>query len=432
MAVVPGDSVVEVRDPIHGSIPLRPEEARVVDHPYVQRLRGIRQMGFSHLAFPGATHSRYAHSLGVMHVAGQFFDQAYARWTFTDPDARARFRAAVRLAALCHDLGHAPFSHATEFAMPPVADLGIDAYRRVAPRRATHEDFTIAVLEKTDLARVIAENAPCTARHVAALISTDVRVTDDFFRDGGFDHRRILSQIVSSEMDADRLDYLQRDSYYSGATYGGIDVRWILNHLSAHAADGAVWLALGSRALYAFEDFLIARHHMFLMVYFHHTSTVYEEMLKRWFEAGASWRIEPDLDAWLYVDDVALEAELRRDASPWARRIVTRVPYRRAVERHGAGPEVDLSAARERLVANGLDVIAVETVGQLSRYALKRRAAPSIFVVDQQPGGEGRVVPLSEATAIFGRYADERRISRLYVPPESVERARTILGARGP
>jgi uncharacterized protein len=223
---------MEVRDPIHGAIPLDSSEVAVADHRWVQRLRWIRQTGFSELSFPGATHSRYLHSLGVMHLAGKAFDQAYQDWSFTQPDARDRFRRAVRLAALCHDLGHAPFSHCMEFCMPPLADLQLTWPRHTEPRRATHEDYTVAILEKTSLRQAIDAAFPGTARHIASLIDPNVRAGDDFFSDGGLDHRRLLSQIISSELDVDRMDYLVRDATFTGARYGEVDVSWLLGNLS--------------------------------------------------------------------------------------------------------------------------------------------------------------------------------------------------------
>ena len=159
---------MEVRDPIHGGVELDEAEAALIHEPFVQRLRMIKQVGFSNLPFPGANHSRFAHALGVMHVAGQAFDHAYRGWPFADPGARERFRAAVRLAALSHDLGHAPFSHCTEFAMPPVRELGLAWYRHdPGERRATHEDFTIAILEHTSTGRCIDRSFPCTARRAS-------------------------------------------------------------------------------------------------------------------------------------------------------------------------------------------------------------------------------------------------------------------------
>lgn len=423
---------MEVRDPVHGSIELDEAEAAVVHEPFVQRLRMIRQVGFSFLPFPGANHSRFAHVLGVMHVAGRAFDRAYRDWPFAQPEARTRFRAAVRLAALCHDLGHPPFSHCTEFAMPPVRELGISWYRGLpGERHATHEDFTIAILQHTSLGKAIDARFPCTARHVAALISDEVRVEDDFFRDGGLDHRRLLSQIISSELDADRLDYLVRDAMFSGAQYGLVDVGWILSHLSAWTANGQVCLALDSGAIYAFEDFLVSRHHMFLQVYFHHTSVIYEEMLKRYVqEAGGEWGISADLEAYLFLDDVALEAHLRTVSSPWARRIVRREPYRRVVERHGPAHQVNVERESARLQAAGIDTILTASTGRLSRYALGRRTRDErpIYVKERLPGQPAtRVLPLSEASSVFERYADAHSIARIYVAPEQREAAQAAL-----
>lgn len=426
---------MEVRDPIHGAIVVGPDELAVVDHPFVQRLRNIRQTGFSHLPFPGATHSRYAHCLGAMHLSGLAFDRAYRSFSFGGDGVRERFRAMVRLAALCHDLGHAPFSHCTEFAMPSLASLGLAWYRPSSrvDRRATHEDYTVAVLEHSTLGAEIARRFPFTARHVAALISSDVDPGDDAFMDGGLDHRRLLSQLISSELDVDRLDYLVRDSYYTGARYGQIDAGWLLSNLTAHVVDDQVTLALDARAIYAFDDFMIARHHMFLMVYFHHKSVVYEEMLKRYVQSDEStFSLPADLDAYLFVDDIALEHHLRTVHSGWARRIVERRPYRRVVEVHGTPDEVDIATAEAKLRDAGLDVIHAGSTGKLSRYNVigqKRERAPGIYVIDAMPASpRHRVSTLAEATDVFHRYADARRISRLYVAPEHVDRARDLLG----
>ncbi|NCG21724.1 MAG: HD domain-containing protein [Rhodobacterales bacterium] len=427
---------MEVRDPIHGAIGLDRSETAVADDPWVQRLRNIRQTGFSFLPFPGATHTRYAHSLGVMHLAGQAFDMAYRNWSFERPEARSQFRSAVRIAALCHDLGHPPFSHCMEFAMPALDSLEISWYRRSAhgEQAATHEDYTIAIMEHTSLGDAIRNNFPFDAKHVAGLISSDIRITDGFFRDAGLDHRLLLSQIISSELDVDRLDYLVRDATCTGVKYGQVDVVWLMSNFAAWPKDGQVCLALNSRAVYAFDHFLIARHHMFLMVYFHHTSVIYEEMVRRYINSEQCTWTFPPLREWLHVDEVALTHHLRQatQRSEWARRVVELDPYRRVVERHGTVREADVSRELAILEDAGFDVIAADSIGRLSRYVRfepKRLRAPAIQVLEQMPGMPvEKVTALSEASRVFQRYADERRISRLYVAPEDVRRARTLLG----
>ena len=384
--------MLEVRDPIHGAMRISAEEIRVVDHPFVQRLRNILSTGFSYLPFPGATHSRYSHSLGVMFLAGKAFDSAYEAWIFEDPSTRDRFRKVVRLAALCHDLGHSPFSHCTEFAMPLLPSLKLSWYGAAGEesRRANHEDYTIAILETTSLADLIAANFECSARHVAALISWDVPIEDDFFKDGGLDHREILSQIISSELDVDRMDYLIRDSYYSGARYGQVDVGWLLTNLEAHPHDGRVSLALDSRAIYAFDDFMIARHHMFLMVYFHHKSVVYEELIKRWVTCpDCDWQLPSNISEYLYWDDSSLQVHLRNSTNEWAKRVVERRPYKRIFELHGTPEEVDLTNQMSLLDELSVDYIAAGSTGKLSRYNVfgqKRDRAPRIHAVHRAQG----------------------------------------------
>ena len=420
----------EIRDPIHGSVPVSESELAVLDFPFVQRLRMIRQLGFSYLPFPGATHSRYAHSVGAMHLAGRAFDACFRDHPFSAPAVRHRYRTLVRMGALCHDLGHAPFSHSTEFAMPPLRALGIDVYDpgRVAARldeRASHEDYTVAILMRSGLGEVLRERHPFGPEHIAALVSPDIRVEDDLFRDEGRDYKTILSQLVSSQLDVDRLDYLVRDSYYTGARYGEIDLDWLLSNLTQHADEqGRVSLAIDGRAIYAFDDFTIARFHMFVMVYFHQKSLVYEEMLKRYVSSpDCTFRLPQDIEDYLEVDDVSLWSHLRAQSNPWARRIVEMRPYRIALERQGGGVG-ELEDARRRLEREGIDLIAAETEGHVMG---KRDArAPPIYVVDRSRP-DAAPLELEAATAIFDRYADERRVGRIYVAEEDLPRARALL-----
>ena len=420
---------MEIRDPIHGAITVDYPESQVIEHPFVQRLRGIRQLGFSHLPFPGATHTRFNHSLGVMHVAGRAFDTCFRDKPFATREAERNFRHCLRLAALCHDVGHAPFSHAAEFAMPSLRALGIRCYdqQKVAHRldkRATHEDYTIAILTQSSLADTIRENFGFEPEHVARLVTNEVSVGDDFFVHQGFDLQYLLAQIISSDMDADRLDYLVRDSYFTGASYGQTDVDWLVSNMARHIDEkGRVSLALDKRALFAFDDFIISRFHMFVMVYFHQKSVAYEEMLKLYMRSSeCTYALPADLVRYRATDDAELLAHLRGSENEWARRIVSFDPLKVVFQVQGSDADVELSEQKKFLESAGIQAVSVPGHGVL--YNQKKTGMPPIYVVDRN---RKKVEPLDQATVIFERYQDERCIGRLYVRKEDQERAKGLL-----
>ncbi len=426
---------MDVRDPVHGSIPLGPGELPVLDHPVFQRLRNVRQLGFSELSFPGATHTRYLHSLGTMHLAARSFDAAFARCRFADPRRRGELRQMVRLAALLHDLGHAPLSHATEFAMPAVQALGLERWRpvdRLRPRRATHEDYTLKILLDSSFTALIEDHFPFPAAAVAGLIDLDLEVDAAWYRDGDRDFRTVLSQLVSSELDADRMDYLVRDSYFTGVQYGHFDRDWLMGNLGLHEVDGVVHLALDARAIYTLDHFLLARYHMFLMVYFHHRSVAYERLLRDFLVAGGDgYRIPADVETYVTYDDEHLLGVLRASEQPAARRIVERRAYRLLSEEHVTGEEPLLQDEERALRDAGVPYQRVDSHGVVSKYMREgiSVASPPIYVLWHRTHGGPvqRTEPLPEATDLFDRYSRARRIARIYVPAERLDDAHGAL-----
>lgn len=425
---------MEIKDPIHGAIELSEGEVEILDSLEFQRLRAIKQLGFAEYSFPGATHNRYIHSVGVMHLAGRAFDSIFRNTEFSSPDARARLRQVTRLGALLHDIGHGPLSHTTEEVMPSVEKLDVTAYRHRrlkvdGQRRATHEDYTIKFVTDSPLADLIRLNFPdIQPLHVACLIDNELLSGDDFFIDRDRDFRPVLSQVVSSEMDVDRMDYLERDAYFCGTNYGRVELGWLIGNLACHEKDGKVYLALNRRALYTFDDFLISRHHMYLMVYFHHKSIIYEEMLMKYLTSpDCSYHLPPSIDAYLKCTDYSLYEHLGSVQNIWARKIAMRRPHRMLIELHTTDGSTRPEQMIEVLGGEGIEVIHSSSRARLSKYHATQLESPNrIYVVDHYDPME-KPVPIEQCTRIFQKYEETRVIERLYVSEEDYAAARRLI-----
>ena len=237
-----------IRDPVHDVIALAvgdPAEAllfRLVNAREVQRLRRVRQLGMASLAYPGADHSRYAHSLGVMQTARRMLDRL-ARETTVTPDDRL----VVLTAALLHDLGHGPFSH---------------VFERVTGLH--HERLTARILNdpESDVHQTLIRHDKTLPERAVALL------------DGSGD-RGWRRDVISSQLDADRLDYLLRDNLHTGSRYGRYDLTWLVQAMTV--CDGR--LAVLPKGLSAVEAYLMARYHMYRNVYFHKVVRAAEGMV---------------------------------------------------------------------------------------------------------------------------------------------------------
>jgi hypothetical protein len=265
---VPRPKTFEVRDPIHGFVPFSEWERDVINHPVFQRLRRIRQLAWTDLVYPGAMHTRFEHSLGVMHTATLMFDQIRTHSAdllrdlgFSEAGI-VKDRQTVRLAALLHDVGHAPFSHAGEDLMPTDASTG---------KPFKHETYSAALI-RTMMADVIDGHR---------LNDLDIRAADiaDLIEGGPLSQRKLFwRQIVTSQLDADRADYLLRDSYHLGVHYGRYDLGRIITSLTAvqNGETDAPVLAIDEGGWHAAESLLWARYQMFTQVYLHKTRVAYD------------------------------------------------------------------------------------------------------------------------------------------------------------
>lgn len=431
---------MEIRDPIHGTLEITDAEALILDSVAFQRLRQIKQLGFAEFSFPGATHNRYLHSVGASHIAGMIFDNVFRNYKFSNESVRKRLRQTLRLAVLLHDIGHGPLSHASEEVMPKLSELNIKAYKElrkdisypaIAPdQQANHEDYTIKFVTDSSLSLVLKEAFPdISPIHIACLIDKRLAAPDDFFMDNDVNFRSLLSQIVSSELDADRLDYLERDAYFCGTNYGRIEQNWMTSNMTYCQVGNEMYLALNRRALYSFDDFLLARHHMNLMVYFHHKAIVYEELLMRYLTSDScSFFLPADIEEYIDYTDYALYQHLRKSKNEWARRISERRIFRVVFELHSTAETLRVEKMRKFLEEEDIPVIFASSSIRLSKYHSGNTIEKNfpIYVVDRYDR-LAKPYAIEESTEIFQKYDEIRRIERLYVPPEKHAKAEKII-----
>jgi len=257
-------------DPVHGEIPLSRLEQRLIDTPSFQRLRNLKQLGLASLVYPNATHTRFAHSLGVFRLMSRIIDLLVERGRFDNNDRRK-----MRIAALVHDIGHYPYSHLMEFidkdkhrpkflrsAQPGVV---------VGPtfeRYPDHEKIgQIVITKRLDITTLLVE-AGIDPEEIASIIRSE-------------HNNPAYNRLIHSSLDVDRMDYMLRDSLGTGVPYGQIDIDYLLNNLEVVEQDGVLDVVVSHKASTAAEHFLVARYFMHKAVYFHKTTFGLEALLRQ-------------------------------------------------------------------------------------------------------------------------------------------------------
>lgn len=227
-----------VNDPVHGFIIIPTDFIfDLFEHPYIQRLRRIKQLGLTSFVYPGATHTRFQHALGAVHLMGQAIENIRQKGTLiTDEESEA-----AAAAILLHDIGHGPFSHALEQSII---------------HGVTHEDLSVMLMNNLN-------------REFNGKLDLALEVFNNNY------NKKFLHQLVSGQLDMDRIDYLMRDSFYAGVAEGTIGTERIIKMLNV--ADDQ--LVVESKGIYSIEKFLIARRLMYWQVYFHKTVIAAENLL---------------------------------------------------------------------------------------------------------------------------------------------------------
>jgi len=250
----------QIRDPIHGFVSLNKKECKIIDTSIFQRLRRIRQLAFAHLVYPGALHTRFDHSLGVCHVARRL-------------GKALRFREEeeelVCRAGLLHDLGHGPFSHVAETILEMYADQ--EKLARFNNKMQIHELITLDILE--------------TDPEITKILATDDREQITKLLSDGYGDP-ILRDIISGPLDADKQDYLLRDSHFCGVKYGLYDMDQLLNQLRRGESKTGSELRISRDGVHALEQFVLAKYFITEQVYRHKVRLITDQMLIRAIRLG--------------------------------------------------------------------------------------------------------------------------------------------------
>lgn len=383
-------------DPVHHFIELEPAEARLLDAAPMQRLRRLRQLGLAYLAYPSAEHSRFGHALGALAMGTRVFDGTvrHGRSYFRDDGDVAYQRKLVRAALLLHDVGHGPFSHACE------AVLG-----------KMHEERTREILALPEMREQL-EGLGVDGADVLALIvgSSDAKYP-------------ALREIVSGpNLDADRMDYLLRDAYFTGVQSGRYDADQLVASLRLIPRNGALVLGIDARGVVALESFVLARYMMFASVYFHHTTRMFERVLQDLLrELWPDPRALDPIDEFLRWDDFRVLNELRDSNSAAARALrERRLIYALAAEFNAEG---DLRAyqrceraLRERFGDANVWADSQSTVmHRLPLFADDRHA--SIWVQTTS----GNVIDAREASDLIAKITGEAYWRKLFVRRDGVD-----------
>jgi uncharacterized protein len=394
----------EIRDPIHAFVRLQGDERNVLDSRPFQRLRNIHQLATTFLVYPSATHKRFEHSLGVMELAGRVYD------VITDPenifhddvreiipkydsDEHRYWRRVLRMAALCHDVGHLPFSHAAE--------------SELLPDGKAHEDLTCALIKSDEMTTIWNSIKP-------PLLPEDIEklaVGKRHLKDTAFSlWESVLSEIITGDaFGVDRMDYLLRDSLHTGVGYGRFDHFRLTDTLRMlpfsdepdQGNEPVLGIELGG--LHSAEALIMARYFMFSQVYLHHVRRIYDKHLKDFMFAELGEHGYPiNLDGHLRMDDVVILRSIQEAANNIghrghepARRIVQRDHYKLVYSAN----QNDLARNPEaaRYVSEALRVKFPEAIVYHDRLPPKRSG--QLFPVRMHDGRIMNSVSLSDLMA---------------------------------
>lgn len=485
-----------IRENIHGTINVSHFEDLVIGHPFVQRMRRIKQLAFLQYVFPGASHSRFEHSLGVMHLAGVAWNKLYENQKALR-NSTAKYGdfaelekqpgkpqsthglltptfgmmdeifgddyplQALRLAALMHDLGHSPFSHSGEGFMPSwrqmlkarkslphyIGEFISERCEAIAAKgqdpdriRVRHELYTLIAIDRvlTDIYREHPKlkSPKVTAQDVASIIAPQIPPSPNspLLR---FGMHQLCHELVSGEFDVDRMDYLLRDSRECGVVYGIFDESRILNSLAIYwdDSDKSLHLAIQFSGLAAFEDYLRARHSMYLQLYFHKTSVAAEAMIKKITTMLPHWTLPISIDEYASIDEYNMPTVLidaakksikdKQELAEFSELVKDLMYDRRLWKRafevaSNTGPSSGVESLDEAatvIAGLGVKFEKVSSTNSLTRFRPRSGDEPShnrLRLIKKDDFQFPRVIPIEDQMSLIDQNS-QVHITRLYV-----------------
>lgn len=466
-----------IMDPVHGGIPLNDLEIAVIDHPLFQRLRNICQNDILSLVFPGATHSRFLHSIGCMHVGGRMLKSISEPFLKSEVDqlindrhmsAYAYFYRVVRLACLLHDVGHSSFSHQFTHSKT-ISQLmsvpeglktlweGTDVKATKSPDSLEHEHYSIRSafqilndIKSCDLG-VIAEDVlsimedsffrPSETFNNHANILWEVLKPENINQEISSEQvceltRQLLSSIISGEIDADRADYMLRDGFHSSVSIGSYNLDHLLKNLRVGVNIEEPWMGLSitRKGLGVLEDFVYSRHQMYCRVYGHKTSIGFDLVLRKAIDEVLD---QPeifeyvrdslmDLSEFRHLTDNYFWEEFRRysrrNPESYARCLIDRIKLKH-IESEENLTEEEINQKLDD-IADKLQISPDRIVhGTIkAKFSKIESSYDKIRVVETDPYTKQKsLVKISEASTFFEKFQDHR-ITHFYVKPFSADK----------
>lgn len=423
----------EVRDPIYGFIPFTALEQKVISDSAFQRLRRIGQLALTHYVYPGATHTRFSHSLGVMHMASLMFDSIVnssketlkEAFDFNDSSIDSMHQT-VRLAALLHDIGHGPYSHASESVMPHNPETG---------KLFKHEDYTVSIIKSRFDSVFKKSPQGISVGSITDLIDRRGLVLEDY---GLF-----FKSIVSSQLDADRADYLLRDSYHCGVKYGVYDhARLVKSLMVGFDQDENARVGIKEESWQIAESVVLARYWIHSYVYFHKTRRILDHHLSEAIKHSYNGESIPGpdkLDDYLTLDDGSIWEKLKQNKENLhCDAILNRNHFRMVYSTNQSQAIQDnerFEAIKEALINRKIELYVDDnastyyksdpTESKENTYSRRDKLfdPKEIFIIDEYR----KCIPLAERSSFLSKMANEIKVRRIYVQPDKKELAKKII-----